>query len=61
MFNLGHSRSRTAGDHFLLTPDTFIRSPFPGMRNAVAIVHVSPTAGADISGHRGEKPAHAEH
>lgn len=30
----------------LLTPDTFIRAPLPGMRNATAIVHASPAIGA---------------
>ncbi|MGO4211297.1 (S)-ureidoglycine aminohydrolase [Terriglobus sp. 2YAB30_2] len=57
MFNLGHSRSRTAGDHFLLTPDSFIRSPFPGMHNAVAIVHVSPAAGAGFTQYTAEMAA----
>ena len=57
MFNLGHSRSRTAGDHFLLTPDTFIRSPFPGMHNGVAIVHVSPAAGAGFTQYTAEMAA----
>ena len=30
----------------LLTPDTFVRAPLPGMRNATAIVHASPAIGA---------------
>src|SRR5262249_3355962 len=33
-------------DHILLTPDTFVRAPLPGMRNATAIVHASPAIGA---------------
>jgi (S)-ureidoglycine aminohydrolase len=30
----------------LLTPDTFVRAPLPGMRNATAVVHASPAIGA---------------
>jgi (S)-ureidoglycine aminohydrolase len=46
MHNLGHTRSARERDHFLLTPDTFVRSPLPGLRKAAAIVHVAPAAGA---------------
>ncbi len=46
MQHLGHTRSSYQRDHLLLTPDTFIRAPLPGMRNATAIIHVSPAAGA---------------
>jgi len=46
MQNLGHTRSSYQRDHLLLTPDTFIRAPLPGMKNATAIVHVGPAAGA---------------
>src|SRR5271155_744047 len=46
MRHLGHTRSVYRSDHLLLTPDTFVRAPLPGMRNATAIVHVSPAAGA---------------
>jgi (S)-ureidoglycine aminohydrolase len=46
MFNLGHTRSANRRDHLLLTPDTFIRTPLPGLINGVAIVHVAPAAGA---------------
>ena len=28
------TRARHARDHSLLTPDTFVRAPLPGMRNA---------------------------
>ena len=34
------------GHHFLLTPDTFVRAPLPGMRHATAIVHAAPAIGA---------------
>jgi (S)-ureidoglycine aminohydrolase len=30
----------------LLTPDTFVRAPLPGMHNATAIMHASPAIGA---------------
>lgn len=46
MRHLGHTRSVYRSDHLLLTPDTFVRAPLPGMRNATAIVHISPAAGA---------------
>src|ERR1700686_1866639 len=46
MQNLGQTRSAHRADHMLLTPDTFVRAPLPGMRNATAIVHVSPAVGA---------------
>jgi (S)-ureidoglycine aminohydrolase len=46
MFNLGHSRSANRRDHLLLTPDTFIRTPLPGLTKGFAIVHVAPAAGA---------------
>ncbi len=46
MFNLGLTRSSNQRDHLLQTPDTFVRAPFPGMRNANAIVHVAPALGA---------------
>jgi (S)-ureidoglycine aminohydrolase len=46
MQKLGYTRSSYQRDHSLLTPDTFIRSPLPGMRDATAIIHVGPAAGA---------------
>ncbi|HEY6251259.1 MAG TPA: (S)-ureidoglycine aminohydrolase, partial [Candidatus Angelobacter sp.] len=42
MHNLGLTRTSRQADHLLLTPDTFVRAPLPGMRNATAIVHASP-------------------
>jgi (S)-ureidoglycine aminohydrolase len=44
--HLGHTRSALARDHLLQTPDTFVRTPLPGMRGAIAIVHIAPAAGA---------------
>ena len=46
LHKLGHTRSARERDHFLLTPDTFVRAPLPGMRGATAIVHVAPAGGA---------------
>src|SRR5215470_13397134 len=46
MYELGHSRSVRRRDHLLLTPDTFVRAPLPGMTRATAIVHVGPAIGA---------------
>jgi (S)-ureidoglycine aminohydrolase len=41
MHELGHTRTSHQLDHALLTPDSFVRAPLPGMRGATAIVHVA--------------------
>jgi (S)-ureidoglycine aminohydrolase len=46
MHELGHTRTIRRRDHLLLTPDTFVRAPLSGMRNATAIVHIAPAVGA---------------
>ena len=46
MHHLGLTRSANRRDHLLLTPDTFIRTPLPGLTKGLAIVHVAPQAGA---------------
>src|SRR5579864_6094367 len=46
MHSLGHTRTSRQADHMLLTPDSFVRAPLPGMRNATAIVHATPAIGA---------------
>jgi (S)-ureidoglycine aminohydrolase len=46
MNHLGHTRSDRRATHILQTPDTFVRAALPGMRNATAIVHISPAGGA---------------
>src|SRR5215467_1624971 len=46
MQELGYTRSSRQSNHMLLTPDTFVRAPLPGMRNATAIVHASSAIGA---------------
>ncbi len=54
MHNLGSTRSACRRDHFLLTPDTFVRAPRPGMTGATAVVHVSPAAGARFTQYTAE-------
>jgi len=49
MHSLGHTRSANRRDHLLLTPDTFIRTPLPGLTGGVAIVHVAPQTGAGFA------------
>jgi (S)-ureidoglycine aminohydrolase len=49
MHHLGFTRSSTERDHLLLTPDTFVRTPLPGLTNGTAIVHVSPQIGAGFT------------
>ena len=46
MHHLGHTRSANRRDHLLHTPDTFIRTPLPGLTGGTAIVHIAPQAGA---------------
>src|SRR2546423_355168 len=60
MHHLGLTRSSRQADHILLTPDTFVRAPLPGMRNATAIVHASPAMGACFTQYTAELSANAE-
>lgn len=46
MHELGVTRSAHHRDHLLQTKDTFVRAPLPGMRKAMAVVHIAPAAGA---------------
>jgi (S)-ureidoglycine aminohydrolase len=46
MHNLGQTRSVNRRDHLLLTPDTFVRTPLPGLTGGLAIVHIAPAIGA---------------
>jgi (S)-ureidoglycine aminohydrolase len=46
---LGSSRTGGGPDHLVLTPDTFVRAPLPGLRNATAIVHAAPANGAGFA------------
>jgi len=52
--NLGHTRSAHHRNHLLLTPDTFVRTTFPGMKAASAIVHISPALGAAFAQYTAE-------
>jgi (S)-ureidoglycine aminohydrolase len=49
MNRLGNTRSARRADHLLQTPDTFVRAPLPGMKNATAIIHIGPAAGAQFT------------
>jgi (S)-ureidoglycine aminohydrolase len=46
MGTFGHTRSRVAANHALITPDTRVWGPIPGWRNATGAVHISPEMGA---------------
>jgi len=52
--NLGQTRSSHQRNHLLLTPDTFVRTALPGMKNASAIVHVGPALGAAFTEYTAE-------
>jgi (S)-ureidoglycine aminohydrolase len=54
MHNLGQTRSSRKPDHLLLTPDTFVRTPLPGMKACTAIVHVGPALGAAFTQYTAE-------
>jgi (S)-ureidoglycine aminohydrolase len=49
MHNLGQTRSEHHHDHLLQTPDTFIRTPLPGLSGGLAIVHIAPAIGASFT------------
>jgi (S)-ureidoglycine aminohydrolase len=49
MIRLGSTRSAHRADHLLQTPDTFVRAPLPGMKNATAILHIGPARGAQFT------------
>lgn len=54
MHNLGQTRSSRRTDHILLTPDTFVRSPLPGMKGCTAVVHAGPAMGAAFTQYTAE-------
>lgn len=54
MQRLGHTRSAYSRDHYIQTPDTFIRAPLPGMKRATAVVHVGPAVGAGFTQYTAE-------
>jgi (S)-ureidoglycine aminohydrolase len=54
MHQLGETRSASARNHALFTPETFVRAPLPHMCRATAIVHVSPSLGAAFTQYTAE-------
>src|SRR5262245_49387156 len=42
----GTTRSRVAGDHALICPDSFVRSPLPGWARTEGILLIAPPLGA---------------
>ena len=60
MHNLGHTRSARRSDNLLLTPDTFVRAPLPGMKRATAVVHAGLSLGAGFTEYTAEFEAGGE-
>lgn len=54
MHKLGQTRSTNQRDHLLHTPDTFVRTPLPGMTAGTAIIHISPAGGAQFTQYTAE-------
>src|SRR5438045_1514296 len=54
MHQLGQTRSVHRRDHAVLTPDTFVRAPLPGMKNGTAIIHAAPAIGAGFTQYTAE-------
>jgi (S)-ureidoglycine aminohydrolase len=54
MKQLGNTRSCQRSNHLLLTPDTFVRAPLPGMQKVTAIVHATPRLGARFTQYSAE-------
>jgi (S)-ureidoglycine aminohydrolase len=60
MHNLGRTRSSQQPNHLLLTPDTFVRTALPGMKDCAAIVHAGPAMGARFAEYTAEFEAGGE-
>ena len=60
MHNLGQTRSSQQRNHLLLTADTFVRTPLPGMKGCTAIVHAGPAIGAKFAQYTAEFEADGE-
>jgi (S)-ureidoglycine aminohydrolase len=54
MQRFGQTSSARHTDHLIQTPDTFVRAPLPGMRNATAIIHAAPAIGARFTQYTAE-------
>jgi (S)-ureidoglycine aminohydrolase len=52
--NLGQTRSSQQRNHLLLTADTFVRTPLPGMKGCTAVVHAGPALGAAFAEYTAE-------
>ncbi|MGA2103330.1 MAG: (S)-ureidoglycine aminohydrolase [Candidatus Sulfotelmatobacter sp.] len=52
--DLGQTRSSQHRNHLLLTPDTFVRTPLPGMSKCVAVVHTGSALGAAFTQYTAE-------
>ena len=58
--NLGQTRSSQHRNHLLLTADTFVRTPLPGMKACTAVVHAGPDMGAKFAQYTAEFEAGGE-
>jgi len=58
--NLGQTRSSQQRNHLLLTADTFVRTPLPGMKSCTAVVHAGPALGAAFAQYTAEFEAGGE-
>jgi (S)-ureidoglycine aminohydrolase len=58
--NLGQTRSSHQRNHLLLTADTFVRTPLPGMKGCTAVVHAGPATGAKFAEYTAEFEAGGE-
>jgi len=58
--NLGQTRSSQQPNHLLLTADTFVRTPLPGMKACTAILHAGPALGAKFAEYTAEFEAGGE-
>ena len=54
LHHLGHTRSSHQRNHVLLTPDTFVRTPLPGMKRCTAVVHAGSAIGAAFTQYTAE-------
>ena len=52
--DLGQTRSSQHRNHLLLTPDTFVRTPLPGMKKCMAVVHAGTALGAAFTQYTAE-------
>ncbi len=60
MQNLGGTRSSQQPSHLLLTADTFVRAPLPGMKGCTGVVHAGPALGAAFTQYTAEFEAGGE-